>query len=337
MSDVTYKFDNRIFEPTVSILKNALLINYKKVGTRYFNQLSSFPNDVDTYRKQIDLQIIDRLHIDTSEHIHEYSKINYRFGNSYHVITPFDLNKYFHYDNDLSFFGDFNTSLEFLNYLNCSSYNELFFENKDRDIVFIIRNPLKRILTGISQIITVNTGMLYNDIGLRNELKFYTKLEDSNIENVMKYCNLSDSDLYSKLEIDSVFKIFEFITFKKWDWILEDIHTENYLQNYIEWIHNVKDKSRVKVIDLEHCRSKKSFEFFSNLRGDSELTKVWEEFDRYQESNKLLYNKFLELFQFKNFKSNQDDIKNPITNYLRNEFKMYEALINSPYYLDLKD
>lgn len=43
MSDISYNFDNIIFEPTISILKNALLINYKKVGTRYFNEISSYP------------------------------------------------------------------------------------------------------------------------------------------------------------------------------------------------------------------------------------------------------------------------------------------------------
>lgn len=333
--NLKYNTNNIIlFEPTVSILKNALLINYKKVGTRFFGKVASWPKGTIEYKQQVDFRVVseNEFCINTKDKLNpicEYPKLDYLFNKNY-IFSQFDLREYLGYDTDTEGFVEFNNSIELLRYLNVKTYNELFFENKERDIVFIIRNPIKRILSGITQIIMYTIGELYNNEILRNELKFYTHLQDSNIKNVIRYCNqFAEIGSDSKLEIESLNKIYEFILFKKWDLIFGDIHTENYLHNYIEWIYNIKNKSRIKIVDLEYCSSNKALNFFSNLKGDDSLKELWKEVYEHTETNKVFYNMFLEFIINKR--------EYPLWDFLKSEFNHYNSLIESPYYVDLKD
>jgi hypothetical protein len=336
MEDPINNFDNRVFEPTLTILKNAIILSYKKIGTRYFSIMASLPDDIYTDKKQIELNIVNDLHINKNNiednSIFEYSKINYGL-NKYYVLTPFDLNKYQQYIVDVSGFSEFTNTNEMLKYLSVDSYNELLFQNKHRDIVFLIRNPLKRLLSGITQILFANIEQFYNDEELRTEFKFYSKLTDSDIKKLLKMDKLNRGNSLDNNELNNLYTFFKFIVEKKWNWILGDIHTENYLFNYLELIQNINDKSRIKIIDLEDCRTKKSLEFFSNLRGDNVLEQNWDDLEQQRESNIFLYRMFID-----NYINNFNVFKNSALKfYLNQEYQIYNSLINSPYFVDLKD
>lgn len=320
-----------IFEPTLNIFKNALLFNYKKVGTRYFKEVVSYPNGIRDSSLQIDLQFKTHCHFTPLDYS---TKLNYLYK-TYDIITPFDLNTHYQYDNqnEISTFKEFNSTKTFLEFNEVENYNELFFENKNKDIVFLIRNPFERLLTGTVQILYTILNDLPNDEKTRNELKFYTNLSDSDIKNVFRYTNVNDSEWKSNLNFDALHKIFNYIMEKRWDLILQDIHTESYLSNYVDMIYNIKDKSKIKIIDLKDCRSKSSLDFFCKLRGDDLLKDVWENWDRKRDSNKLLYNTFLEYY--KNIDLNSE---NPTVFYfIKQEYQIYKNLIESKYFVNLKD
>jgi len=327
-------FSNRVFEPTITIFKNALIISYKKVGTRYFSILASLPHDIHLNKKQIEFTVIDNLdsYDILEESLSEQSKINYGCNNHY-ILTQFDLNKYFYYDRDVMGFNDFTSTKEMFKYLNVNSYNELLFENKNRDIIFLIRDPLKRILSGITQILFAAINDFCNNEDIISEIKFYSKLTDEDIKKLLKLDKSNINDSLSLDELNIFYKVFEFLIEKKWNLILGDIHTENYLYNYIELIQNVSDRNKIKIIDLEQCSSNKSKDFFSNLRGDNELYIAWDFLERNKESNKYLYDIIFEKYinDFDKFKNSS------LKSYLNPEYKVYNSLINSSYFVNLED
>ena len=337
--DISCYSNNRLFEPTISVLKNAILVNYKKVGSRYMAALAALPNTETDNRKTLDLQFSKKLWLcDDSDdeftpELCTYSHLALGWK-QLDVINNFDLNKYFQANHNLDMFSEFKSTSEFFSYVNSKNYQELFFDNKERDVVYIVRNPIERFVSGITQIITVILPRIQTDSELREDIKYHTKLDDSNLKNVMRYSDTNRiHEIEKNLQMDSLLKIYEYLIEKRWDLIFQDIHTENYLSNYVELIQNTTNKSKVKVINLSECRTNKSLDFFCELRGDDILRDMWQEFDRKQESNKILYNIFVEKYI--------NDIQKwhslSMSSYLKSEIQHYESLINSPYYVDLKD
>ena len=51
---------NYTFEPTINLFKNALVFNYKKVGTRFFREIVSYPHNINKQNKQLDLSFRPR-------------------------------------------------------------------------------------------------------------------------------------------------------------------------------------------------------------------------------------------------------------------------------------
>lgn len=331
------------FEPTLNAFKNGLLVNYKKVGTRFIGQLLSLPNDVSDNKIQMDLIITKNpLHIgsfvlDTTQY-----EIKYEYGRKFCYTEFDDINsvnrpnqKYIKYSN----------SNEFLKYCEVENYNELFFNNK-KDIIFLVRNPIHRFYSGLIQILYSVLYELPTNENLKKEIIFYTALTSSELEKVctiMSNLNITEKDI-SFLKKNEIELLISFIIEKQWNLILQDIHTDNYLFNYVEWIHHIKDKSKIKIIDLKDCLSNKSLDFFTNLMGNNLLKTqfpnspnqytYWEWMYNQTGTNKLIYkiviNKLLQ--SNSNFSK-----KSAMEYYLRNEYEIYDSLIKYPYYIDLKD
>ena len=116
-----------------------------------------------------------------------------------------------------TFDSDLGSDTAFLEWNNVSNYNEFFLEN-DKPFVFIIRNPIKRLFSALSEIVK------YGEEGTMEEL----------LRN-------------------------------RWSRIMSDVHSENYLHHFKFWIENIKDKSKIVVLDLEELRTKKAKEFFLSI------------------------------------------------------------------------
>jgi hypothetical protein len=333
------KFESS-FEPTLNPFKNGLLVNYKKVGTRYMGQLLSLPFDPRDSKIQMDVIIKKNPdEFNTNQYIIKYEndiKFCYtEFDKPCDDIENFPKQKYIHYTN----------SIEFLEYCEVNNYNELFFNNK-KDIIFLIRNPIHRFFSGIIQVLYIILFDIDTNKELVEEIYFYTKLDIGDLKNlyttILYAPNINETDL-SNLKKNQLELLFSFIIEKQWNKLFQDIHTRNYLFNYVEWIYNITDKSRIKIIDLKDCRTNKSFDFFSSLLGNDILgsyrtdsdspTTNWEFLGGETESNKKIYN----LFYSKFINSGNKLRESSIYYYLKDEYEIYDSLINSPYFVDLKD
>jgi len=333
------------FEPTLNPFKNGLLVNYKKVGTRFLGQLLSLPVDITHNKIQMDLIVTKNqrqdgsISLDTPQYQLNYgyeTKFCYtEFDQMYSGIPPEHMPIYLKYSN----------STEFLKYCEVENYNELFFNNK-KDIIFLVRNPIHRFYSGLIQVLYAILYELPTNETLKKEIIFHTGLTKSDLDrtsNIMSNPNVTEKDLLSfkKNEIELLIL---FLMEKQWNLIFQDIHTNNYLFNYVEWIHHIKDKTKIKIIDLKNCKSNKSLNFFINLMGNDLLKSqvpeesnpmtYWEWMSEQTGTNKPIYKLFIDkMLQF-----NSDFLeKSSLDYYLRDEYEIYDSLVNSPYYVDLKD
>lgn len=319
---------NFAFEPTISLFKNAIVFNYKKVGTRFFRELTSYPNDINLDNKQYDLSF---RHTQFNESLGDINKLQYKFKNLY-VYTVFDDEHSNPYIKN-SFNGK-TSQTQILEEEDVGSFQELILNNENKNIVFVIKSPIKRFFSGLVQIVAAFRDGLIVDEKELNLLKFTSGLSDTQIRKFCKNYNLNeelqDTDEGKEI-LDIYIRILMYILEYRWELILGDIHTENYLKNYHDLINNISDKSKIKVIDLDDCNTQSALNFFCDLRGDTLLEEVWDEFVKSkQESNYFIYKKILD----KNFYRERIS-KSPIFSYLKNEQLAYLELKESKYFVKI--
>jgi hypothetical protein len=197
----------------ISVYKNNIIFTTKKIGSRFFEDISVIdkrPNSVD-----IDLQYNKKYEYDVSE-------------NS--IITK----------------------SEFFSLLDISSFDELFSESflKNYNLIFIIRDPLKRFFTGFVELIDWYYGFLMADRVSRWMFEKHFKI------NIGKkpYYNLR-TDLKTE-SINKILNEFASIPDEKY---LNDEHLSNWNTFVYNFINDLQITNKVKIIDLD---DKKDMEFF---------------------------------------------------------------------------
>jgi hypothetical protein len=265
-----------VFEPTVNVFKNGIVINHQKVGTRFIQEIASGNNRLScSDNKQIHFNIVNN---------HMFGDcilkpIQYHFSKRY-ISAPW-------HDNGKSFLTEGYTEWKddetFLESQGMDNYTDFFFNNP-KDIIFIVRNPIHRFFSGVIQILAV--------------------------------------DNKNNITIESFGKLLR----ENWEEIVSDIHTLNYLENYKEMIYNIKDKSKIKIVDLSHLKTQKACDFFCNLREDDVIRKIYENIDKHVDSNKEEYSKLYSLYE------NIDSDASIFIQYIKSEYNHYKELVNSPYF-----
>lgn len=341
--------DKRIFEPTLNIFKNGIIFNYKKVGSRFLREIASGGNGkIFTDNKQIELLIKNKQDNQLDDiYLNLNNSIQYQFTQKY-VVAPWHINKMAIFNkiennrvtNLVNSYTIWKDDISFLNSFGKSNYSELFFEN-DSDIIFLIRDPLDRFVSGLTQIIHIFMDIIET---FPNELSFFKKnseITEMNIDDLIRVYKIhfyQPPDLVKYIPESVIIKIFKYILRYKWELIFQDIHTESYLSHFRELIYNIKDKSKIKIIDLNHLKSRKSMDFFCELRGDSIPLEIYSNIDSHIESNKIIYNVIKSNILEHNINFDTfNNIYNPVSYFLRNEIHNYINLITSPYLLKLKD
>jgi len=281
--DSIISYGNTIFEPTVNIFQNGIVINHQKVGTRFLEKVVS---ETTGYSATDNRQIMFKIFRDPTLQ-NNTSTINYHMSERY-VFTPWhDLNEDELRDRPLlkERYKDWKDDKTFFESNGVETYTDFFFNNP-KDIYFIIRSPIHRFFSGILEILSVEP-------------------EGITLER------------------------FRHIIMNNWKSIFEDIHTIHYLEHVKEMIYNIKDKSKIKIIDLSHLKSKQACEFFCNLRGDDKVREIYNNIHNNVDSNKILYSQFYSLYS-------QEDLHNSsFVRYLKTEYYYYQELKNSQYFLDL--
>ena len=280
-----------MFEPTITLFSEAITVSYKKVGTRFLRLLSVgnqyFQN---TNNKQIDIVLKPTRTILSTNHfknerteskIPPHRWLKWGLTDKYICMPWHDggqANTVDTFDSDLKFDD------AFLKWNKVSNYNEFFLEN-GKPLVFIIRNPIKRLFSGLSEIVK------YGDEGTMEEL----------LKN-------------------------------HWSRIMSDVHSENYLHHFKFWIENIKDKSKIVVLDLEELRTEKAKEFFLSIGEEKNILEHYEFVEQRRETNESDYKSLLQKFENA---VNREDFKF-FDIYLKDEKDYYLELKNSKYYLNLK-
>lgn len=275
--DFISSYGNIVFEPTVNVFENGIVINHQKVGTRFLEKIVSKHT---MYSSTDSKQVMFKIYRDP----HKKSiltGIDYYLGTRY-VYAPWHNPSQ---KEVVDSFRDWKDDKTFLESNGVDTYTDFFFNNT-KDIYFIIRSPIHRFFSGILEILSVEP-------------------EGITLER------------------------FRHIIMNNWRTIFEDIHTTNYLEHIKEMIFHIKDKSKIKIIDLSHLKSEKACDLFCKLRGDNKVKSIYEDIDKNVDSNKELYSQFYSLY------STEDLQTSSFPRYLKTEYYYYQELKNSQYFLDL--
>lgn len=306
-----------MFNPSINIFDKSIVFCYQKVGTRFFLFLSNWPNGISKSYNQYDFEI------------------NYSDENESNVIlntllTNYKVSMRFVEEHKNSF----NTIKSFLEN-NGSSVNN-FFLNNEKDIYFVIRNPKKRFLSGITQVAASYVMHLLKESDEKNKIKSLTDITDFEIDyiynNYDSYFNENeefDVENLSRIDVNIFVKIIMYIVKHKPNLYYYDAHTQNYLSNYKELIYNIKDKSKIKIIDLEDCKKKSAFELFNTWSDNIDYIEAYNNTEGHSISNKKLYKHIEETF------NNNNLFPESLYNFLLTEMKEYKELKNSKYFINL--
>jgi hypothetical protein len=310
---------NYMFEPTINIFDKSVVVCYQKVGTRFFLFLSNYPKTL-------------------SQTYNQY-QINLSYYKS--VDGRLELN---------TLFGDFGSSINFIKEHENSCYNyDTFFEkngvndmngfmlNNPKDMYFVIRDPISRFLSGITQISAPYVSELITQPEERSRIKSLSDITDNEIDSIYNnynhYFNAEDSfseQNLSYVDMNILIKIILYIIKYKPNLYFYDAHTQNYLGHYKELIANISDKSKVKIIDLADCKKESAYTLFNTWSDTIDYTSVSTQTSGHVVSNKKLYNHIIS-------KLNDDDdaISQSLYYFLSSEYKEYNQLKNSKYFINL--
>jgi len=329
-----------IFNPSVTVFDKSIFIQHKKLGTRYISSIASYPaippktllgseriksfEFQDCYQLELFFQTHPLTDVELSMNLENYYIKGSLFD--FYVYTSFEV---LFNDNENHKFKKFTSSKEFLEYNNVKNFNEFFFENP-KDLYFVIRNPIERFLSGVVQILLTATIDLVLNEKTRNEIKFYTNTSDRELKDAIKVFGNANSNVISLEQIPTniLFPILEYFIEKKWDLIFNDVHTQNYLNHFVTLLNGVKDKTKIKIVDISQFSSNKSKELIKNLRTEFEDPSAFQLIETFKASNKKIYEQFITKYSNKNL---------TFYNYVKSEMQIYNSLINSKFFIDLKD
>lgn len=329
---------NLVFSPSVNIFNNGIIINYKKVGSRFMLEVASDWTEEHETRFMVNNNQVDFEILSTTEgRKFETNELEYKFFKRY-VFTEWHWNEIGADGYTLHHRYRWKNDFEFLKEQEASSYTDFFFNNK-KNIFFLVRDPLNRFFSGLAQDIITYLVDVAEDL---DELSFFIKHTGLSIDRVSYLGELFRYDTSERAAThttdEELLTIFNYLLMYKWDLIRQDVHTEPYLLHFREMIYNMNDVSKHRIIDLSQMSTQKSCNFLCNLRGDDFPLKVYENLSGKTGTNKPLYSILLEKYQNNELTQTSFGRKfSIIDDYLKHETLIYNDLINSPYFINLED
>jgi len=313
-----------VFEPSLTIFDNVIVLNYKKVGTRFFHTLAELPsssNNIIHNSKQIDIKFVKIDGIVPAEKYNQIFKT--KLAN---YLIEFDFE---HYD------GHWKDVQSFLNYNEVDNVTDFFKKNK-KPFIFVVRNPVERFFSGAAQILSsyCNNNLDKNE---QNKIKRILDISDYDLQKVIERSDEFFSENFNKrLEwghtttegIESFAKILLYVLEYRWDLIMQDVHTETYLDTIKSLIIEIDD-TKNKIIDLNQCNTKSAFEFFDTFTNDFTYSTDYDNIIKSKQSNSHIYNFLVQIH------NGQNHIMEAIPHLLKKEYSYYKELINSSYFYNI--
>jgi len=322
------------YEPTFTFFDNATVINYKKLGTRFFEILSTAPdgpywnekneNDTQkTYSYQIDCKF---AYFDgTPDRLDDSRKLFKTDFSNYELQFDYERAGY-----------KINTIDSLLNHLNIQNFDELF-SDPTKQVVFIIKNPVTRFLSGSVQILYTYVSESLKDETERNKLKVYTGLTDENIKYVLRRADRFFAEDFKRFVdlghetmegLEYFTKILNYILETRFDLLFQDVHTEIFM-DYVKTLIRKIPHNNIKIIDLEDCNSSAAYRFFDTFRNDGFLySDKYKDSHTIRQSNTYIYDNILDI--------NSNESLIGLSHYLKKEYAIYTELKNSKYFHRIK-
>ena len=320
-----------VFEPTFTFFDNTTVINYKKTGSRFFEILCKAPignpyNDEPDGEK-FSTQIDAKFKI-CKEHTIGYNILN-RNGVDYLIdfeceqrASLFKWNSY----NDILKNNDVNSIDEML-------------KTPKKKITFVIKNPIDRFFSGMVQILIMYVTESLKEESERDRLKRYTGLTDSDIKYVWKRSDVFFSEnFYNKLElkhetidgIDIFMTICGYLLENRFDLILQDIHTESYL-DYIKFLIDGIENENYQIIDIGECYTETAYKLFDEFSNTIKYSEYYDILSSNKYSNSHIYH-----FLYNLYNDNQIKLQ-ALPHLLKKENSYYEILRNSNHFINLNN
>ena len=314
-----------VFEPTLTIFDNVIVFNYKKVGTRFFHTLAELPsssNNIINNSKQIDIKFVKiEGDIPTENHnqIFKTKLANY--------FIEFDFK---HHD------GQWKDVHSFLSYNEVDNMTDFFKKNK-KPFIFVVRNPVERFFSGATQILTLYCNEHLIDKNEQDKVKKTIDISDSELEIIINnYNDFFAENFNQRLEwghtttegIESFAKILLYVLEYKWDLLMQDVHTETYLDTIKSLIIEMDD-TKNKIIDLNQCNTKTAFEFFDTFTNNFIYSTDYSKIIKSKQSNSHIYDFLLKIH------NGEIHTMEAIPHLLKKEYSYYTELINSSYFYNI--
>ena len=314
-----------VFEPTLTIFDNVIVFNYKKVGTRFFHTLAELPsssNNIINNSKQIDIKFVKiEGDIPTENHnqIFKTKLANY--------FIEFDFK---HHD------GQWKDVHSFLSYNEVDNMTDFFKKNK-KPFIFVVRNPVERFFSGATQILTLYCNEHLIDKNEQDKVKKTIDISDSELEIIINnYNDFFAENFNQRLElghttpegIESFAKILLYVLEYKWDLLMQDVHTETYLDTIKSLIIEMDD-TKNKIIDLNQCNTKTAFEFFDTFTNNFIYSTDYSKIIKFKQSNSHIYDFLVKIH------NGEIHTMEAIPHLLKKEYSYYKELINSSYFYNI--
>ena len=309
---------NYMFEPTLNIFDKAVVVCFQKVGTRFFLFLSNWPKKIDESYNQYQINLSydrafdDRLKLNTS-------------------ITNFSTSINFIKEHENSCY-DYDTFFEKNGVTNMTE----FMFNNAKDMYFVIRDPMSRFLSGITQIAAPYVSEIITQPDERERIKSLTDITDSEIDQIYNnfnhYFNANDEfseENLSNVDINIFIKIILYIIKHRPHLYFYDAHTQNYLSKYKELILNISNKDKIKIIDLSDCKKQSAYNVFDTWSDTIDYKSAYNNTIGHVVSNKKLYNHIISEL------NSDETITQSLYYFLAEESKHYTELKNSKYFVNL--
>lgn len=191
-------------------------------------------------------------------------------------------------------------------------------------------------------------GYFYSLEDMQEEYDFFKKVTGFSddtikiISHLYKNTQFTDQQLASSLPIEIIVTTYKYLLEYRWHLLVSDIHVQPYLSHFLEFMHNVKDSSKIKIIDLKHLRSEKSITFLSNLYENKQKGLYAEDVENTTrtiqfESNSRIAN-ILASYSSGSFITKTSGMNiYYIEEYINHEYTLYNELLSSSHFINLKD
>lgn len=210
----------------ISIFENKLMFTTKKVGSRYFEDISVIRDNSNPYgNRRLSIDIKLESHDDSVKSLEDYDE-QLVFDKYYFRVSP----------------HTFLSKQEFFELTGITKMSDLFTDTptKNWEYVFVIREPLKRTLTGFCEIAdSYFSNLMYNSFSRQITQKYFQLV-------VKPSQHLSFADL----PIEKVVEILnEYSSYIGSD-LIRDEHTSTWCGFLVSFIQDNKLQNKISVLDL---------------------------------------------------------------------------------------